>query len=522
MKYAPAAHHDLDDDDLCKAGTRVEVIDAIVRWAMGADSPTINQGTSVRSGSQAPSRILWLCGPAGAGKSTILRSCARQIDDIKRMGAYYGFDKNRPVADIASMFSTIARDLADLDNSRKKRLVDLIKDNNALRTTENCKLQFKYFIVEALRDEAAIGNTVVFIDAFDESGDAVARRNALKLLTRHASELPKGLRIVVTSRVTSPEEEDIQIALQHPLPPGVDVLHIDSLPILQTVRDVGMFMRSELDSTKGLDEKTKVEALVQKAGTSFQWAATACRLISDEEIAGASPQDQLQTILDAGEGLDGLYSTAMQKSCNISNKKAVRRLTTALGAIICAREPLTLRALASLISFESTSPLDTLQILQAILRPLSSLIGGTQSDQDPIVILHTSYRDFLCSGERSGPFFIDVNEANHRMVDGCFNIMKALLRFNICKLPTSYLTNKQQNDVDTLRRTHIPPHLSYACRMWIVHMSNATDLSQFEDRIESFLHDGLLYWIELMSLENLSPRDTLEKLSISRASTCFF
>lgn len=87
-------------------------------WAMGADSTPSSLRTSIALAPQDSSCVLWLRG-------------TERIQDLGSMGAYYGFNRNQPAVDLASMFITIARDLAD----------------------------------------PAIGNTIVFIDAFDESGD---------------------------------------------------------------------------------------------------------------------------------------------------------------------------------------------------------------------------------------------------------------------------------------------------------------------------------------------------------------
>ena len=58
-------------------------------------------------------------------------------------------------------------------------------------------------------DLAAVGDTVIVIDAFDEIGNADDRADVLEILTERAHELPNGLRIIVTSRF----EQDVQTAL---------------------------------------------------------------------------------------------------------------------------------------------------------------------------------------------------------------------------------------------------------------------------------------------------------------------
>jgi len=250
------------------------------------------------------------------------------------------------------LFSTIARYLADLDNSRKQRLVDAVKNETAIRRTDNCKLQFQHFIVTSFKDDKAVGETIVFIDAFDESGDVPARADALAILTKRASEFPPGLRVVVASRY----ERDIQDALQSPLPPGVEIMLVDDIPRHQTSRDIATYIHNELhvlNELREVEHKTQVDALIRRAGTSFQWAATACRFICNDSNAGVDPRDQIRTVLGADEGLYALYSAVMKQHCDPSHEMEVERVKSILGRIICAREPLSLHVLVHLVPPDS-------------------------------------------------------------------------------------------------------------------------------------------------------------------------
>lgn len=212
MKYAPEAHPDLKDG--CLAGTRTEIIDAMMHWGFGADPSASSTKNHLMRPYDPLAKVLWVCGTAGSGKTSILRSCAAQAKTMGRRGAYYGFDKNVPTASISSLFSTIARNLADLDPARKQQLVEAIKDDNEKRTTVICEEQFDYHILAPAKDVVSVGETVIFIDAFDESGSLKERRQLLRILTQRASELPPGLRIVITSR----EEPDVLDTLKLSLP----------------------------------------------------------------------------------------------------------------------------------------------------------------------------------------------------------------------------------------------------------------------------------------------------------------
>ncbi|KAF8299639.1 hypothetical protein DL93DRAFT_2067785, partial [Clavulina sp. PMI_390] len=147
------------------------------------------------------SRVLWICGPAGCGKTSIIRSAAALVKSYHRMGSFYGFSRAGSGGSLSALFSTIAQDLADCDNMRKIQLVEAVKDNKALRTTKNPQDQFDHMIIGPVGSSSAIGPTVIFIDAFDEAGDqSELREDVLKILSTNASKVPGGLRIVIASR----------------------------------------------------------------------------------------------------------------------------------------------------------------------------------------------------------------------------------------------------------------------------------------------------------------------------------
>jgi hypothetical protein len=515
LNYTSQAHHDLDKG--CLEGTRIEIIDAIVCWALGADTPLSDASNPITLISNESSRVLWLCGTAGAGKSSILRSCAKRISEVERKGAYYGFDKNEPRANLTNLFSTIAQDLAELDDSRKQRLINAAKKDVAIRRSDSCKLQFEHFIIASFEDDKAVGQTVVFIDAFDESGDATARADALAILTKRASELPAGLRVVVTSRYEGDIQDAVRDARQPQVPPAVEIVLVDDIPTHQTSRDIAKYIHHTL---RGVNEfrvdkyQRQLDALVDRAGTSFQWAATACRFIHSR-YAGVDPRDQIRKMLLADKGLYGLYSTVMKEHCDPSDEMAVQRVKSILGRIITAREPLSLHALVHLVPPGSILTPDDIEIQRGIVKALASLLSGTHSDYEPIVPLHSSYRDFLGDPNDNQDFYIHKSEANQCMALACFHMMDQTLTFNICQIPTSFLRNVDIPNIGGLMEKYIPHHLSYACRFWSFHVS-ATSSGEFAQKhLESFFQKDFLHWLEVMSLTQSSPQIVLASLHAS-------
>jgi hypothetical protein len=102
-----------------------------------------------------------------------------------------------------------------------------------------------------------------------------------------------------------------------------------------------------------------------------------------------------------------------------------------------------------------------------ILHHLDSLLSNvTSSDQiRPIVPLHTSFRDFL-TNKTSDVFYVNLGDAHHQLAHSYLGLMLDDLKFNICKLESSYLANSNVSDLDSRITEHIPPALPYACVLW--------------------------------------------------------
>ena len=112
-----------------------------------------------------------------------------------------------------------------------------------------------------------------------------------------------------------------------------------------------------------------------------------------------------------------------------------------------------------------------------MLRHLGSLLSNVNSaDQNlPIIPLHTSFCDFLTDKEKSGDFYVSLQDAHRQLAHSCLGLLLKDIKFNICNLETSYLASKDVEDLNSRVDKHIPPALLYACRFW-EHIDFETDL----------------------------------------------
>jgi hypothetical protein len=428
MRYAEGARYDARKG--CLPGTRKEVIDEINNW--------------VNNNSDDTPRIFFLTGFAGAGKSAIAHAVAHLFDGLGRLGSSYCFDAaHQAERSPNNLFSTIARDLADLDPELKASLWQVVGEKRALRKTHAAREQFQRFILDPATDLKTIGPIVIVIDALDESGDAESRQVILSILAGEAADLPPNFRVLVTGRV----ERDIRDALD-----GNKHVISKHMETFDANNDI-FFVQTQL-CTKVAELEQKwpknlwCQMLVDKSEGLFQWASTACRFIKGNGEELLDPVEQLEILVSSASRsaqlsqLDELYTRILTRIFTTNGTDRMGCFRSVVGCMLAARELLFTSALEKLCSDKGSA-----NVVERIIRPLGSLLSGVTQKSIPICLLHTSFCDFLTDPDCSGLFYIDTSSHHHTLTLSTLRVLMEELRFNICELETSHRCNKDVSNL---------------------------------------------------------------------------
>src|SRR6266704_588518 len=174
-----------------------------------------------------------------------------------------------------------------------------------------------------------------------------------------------------------------------------------------------------------------------------------------------------------------------------------------MGQLIAAFEPLSIQSLIALRLHASIGNDFDPESVRGMLYRLSSLLSNVNScDQQnlPIVLLHTSFRDFLTNEEKSGDFYVDLGHSHRCLAYSCLDLVLYDLKFNICNLESSYLANSDVQDLKSRIAEHIPPALLYACRYWDDHLKHLKFETDLFDKLRAFFDKNFLFWLEVLSL----------------------
>ncbi len=447
-------------------------------------------------------RTLVLFGQAGTGKSSIAHEIARRFDKMHRLTSSFIFlRKEQSEGEAYHLFTTLARDLSDRYPSFKAPLGRVVKDNSSLRLrTRDYPTLFKSLILEPLKDLHIVGPILVVIDALDENGDVTGENGLHKFLAQNLSRLPSNFRVFITSRV----EDGIESVFVGA--PSVRIKHMDDLELAaKTHDDILAFLKEKLP----LDEFNHYGGeLAKRAEGLFQWAAVACGyILKPPGSFGFSKKKCIEHLLKLSadhhglDPLDELYKDVLE---GYFIHQAARRLfCSVVGQLITTFEPLSICSLTTLRHHTDTSDDDDdYNSVVEMLRHLGSLLSNVNSANQnlPIVPLHTSFRDFLTNKEKSGDFFVSPRDAHRQLAYSCLGLLLKDLKFNICNLESSYLANKDVEDLNSRVDKHIPPALLYACRFWDGHLEYIDLETELFVQLRTFFEKKLLFWLEVLSL----------------------
>jgi len=471
-------------------GTRTDILQDIYAWA--EDSSQQN--------------ILWLSGSPGAGKSAIATTVVSHLSKQQPTVAFC-FERGHAVlGDPAVLWATIAFGLATHDPALQKDIVDVLKDP-MVDLDNGIKDHFKDLIEGPLTRNCEGFLTkplLVVVDALDEcntSNSTYSPRGILLQTVRKWSQLPRQFKLLVTAR----PESDISRCLYNVS--KYIILHTGNKVTSQSSHDIQYFFEHHFSRIAELyhpklstwPDAVTVEHLTQQAAGLFIWAETVIRFMEQ-----GPPTVQLSLILDgklAMGDIDGLYLTILQNSFSDSTLES---FNVVVGCIVLAQLPLTYHALEKLLEGVETDI-----SISFVLDKLKPVIAN--DNENGLRITHQSFADFLKDVNHSTEAFtIDQPKQSRRLTLGCLNVMNGQdgLRFNICNLETSHISNDQIVDLTTRIKTWIPAHLSYACCFWAQHLLGIPEENHdlaIAENVSKFAYTHLLHWLEVLSLTNKIP-----------------
>jgi ABC-type dipeptide/oligopeptide/nickel transport system ATPase component len=496
----------------CMPETRVKILEDLEAWALNADS----------------SKVYWMIGMAGIGKSTISHTLCKILEEKNILGGNVfcsrASDKtNNP----RLIIPVIAHALARASPSIAFEVIKAIKNKALLAelSYHNMDEQFEQLIYTPLRktsSKMARTYKIVVIDAVDECVNLEVVSSLIKLILKSASDIP--LKIFIASR------DDYWIRKAFKSGDGVReyfYLHDIEKDVVQN--DIRKYLEASLARIKDGDSEEwpspiELSGLVQRSGTLFIYAATAVRYIAQGREFYKSRLSEmaiqgLESVTEFKTDIDFLYIHILEKACEAKRSHEVTPMRDLVSIIIFLRNPLPTNAIASLSEMNAN----------LYLSPLTSVIHIPKQQGAVVAPFHASFPDFItnpdrCSPDRCPSFRSLVASESHELLAlKCLKQMNQSLKYNICEIPKELTLPRRGRANSSENVGKISEALKYSCLYWAAHLAEVEVFDTvLVNALRVFLHKHLLHWMECLStLGELqtgprSLRSMVSVLSVSR------
>jgi hypothetical protein len=496
-------------------GTRLDILNRIYRWIDMEDSQIQDRVDADRYLGDAGltdattdnSRLFWINGSAGTGKTTIAFTVAEACRKRGILGASFFCSRDDAGCSNASLIvSTIAFQLGQLIPSFNTAVTRALKSNPDIGYS-SVPYQLEELIVKPLvLVRQSFPPCVIVLDALDECKDSGATSIILSSLSHHVGKLSP-LRILLTSR---PERHITKAFKSVDLSTVSRRFILHEIPLGVVQNDIKQYLatnfasiRDSYDLESSWPSEADIQTLTHLSFGLFIFAATSLKYIDDPYYG--DPRGQLADLLHNSSAvaeswssphwrLDQLYTQVLTHSLPDMSPRLEGRLRMVLGTIVLLQNLLSPLALEALLGLRPNTVRQTLVSLH-------SLVIVPEDDNQVIRLIHPSFFDFIMDPTRCpNPKFVVNAKTQHTLIAfACLGIMKNLRR-DICGIKYPCILNNEINDLRTRIEQHIPSHIQYACRHWAFHFAHAMVSDIILDAVEEFSSTYLLYWIEVCSL----------------------
>ena len=389
----------------CLPGTRKAVLEKIETW--------------VKAGSEGTS-ILWLHGPAGAGKSAIAQTVAEMCAGRGELAASFFFARTAASRNSAKrLFPTIAVQISLSAPEKRQRLDTIVKHDPWIADRVSGSVNLMASLFHQGSELVPSSPFLVVIDGLDECQGRDDQCHILAQITHMVGAHRLPLRFLIVSR---PEAHLCEAFDESDLASIVESLSLYG--DFQAKDDVSRYLQSEFSriysSKRHRDvmefvprpwpPENVIHRLARKSEGYFIYASTVIKFIDEE---GFSPVDRLHQVLD-------IYNSAtlLPDSAPFAE---LDKLYLQILSYPTFRLPILKRTLGFVVSPAaerlSLAEIETLLCLprgqvKLLLRGLRSFVSFNERRDGNLTIHpnHASFGDFLRDEERSKDYHVDLED----------------------------------------------------------------------------------------------------------------
>jgi len=469
------------DRNLCSMkDTRKSLLENIIAWVANGLEQTDGGNT------------YWIYGLPGIGKTSLAHSICASLDNKAQLaGAFFCRRDDQELREPRNIIATLIHKLAILFPPFRRIVAEFLR-NNPNVAPESMPTLFLEFIRKLPRLPK---KTLVFvIDAFDKCGSAQSRLGVLQDLTNAAACAP-WLKVIITSR----QEGDIQRFFDSP----AQLSHLRyGLTADEETTNLRIFAESRFNRVASnwslkspWPEPLLLDRVISRAAGLFIFIETLALALEHcyepTKLLGATLQDS------SSPGLMALYAlySSIVRARRVHRNAEFRRMIGVL-LITAPYRPLCEETVAELAGVRP-------DVVKIWVDDLGSMFYRDERASGGIRVRHLSISNFFVSDYCQADYQVNLREANAQLGIACLDKMVEQLRFNICGLEDSRLTNADVKGLASRIKENISDALQYSSLYWSNHLCFSPDTREGRllDILRKFFEGpNALYWVEVLSI----------------------
>ena len=454
----------------CTKNTRKALLDKLQVWA--------NDETATK--------VYWLNGMAGTGKTTIAYSFSEILREKNSLGGtFFSSHLRVDTSDVRCIIPTISLQLARYLPPLSHLILDAVEDDPNCSSWRIGK-QFLNFMVKPLtavyRDTKGV--PVIVLDALDECSDQSLVAELLSVILKHSNSLP--VKFFITSRPEVVLKETFGHCLGH----SNFILHEVEEEIVKA--DIELYVKAYLHdkyNSPNSPTQAELERLVHMCGTLFIYAATVCKYVAQRGRSGMPRR--LSDVVNSNLGITSclndplhtLYERILHAAYDLANDGEKLEIDVVTTAVVYVYNPLSIAAISALTQMP-------IEHTKAALSSLHSLAYIPSKPDMPVSIFHASFYDFISNQGFSLKYYLDPYISHKSLAIQCLSLME------------KEWSVKYHDDVPYLAkrdREEISESLAYACGSWAFHFTYA-DNPNGSAELKEFFQRHLLQWMDCLSI----------------------
>ncbi|RKK23582.1 Vegetative incompatibility protein HET-E-1 [Fusarium oxysporum f. sp. cepae] len=448
----------------------------------------LNNADFQRWRNEEQSRLLWIKGDPGKGKTMLLCGIINELEkQAGNLVSYFFCQSTDPRINNAT---AVLRGLIYLLVDQQPSLISHVRkkyDQAGKGLFEDVNAWWAlYDIFTNILQDPELNNTFLIIDALDECITDLSQ--LLDLIIEKSFECPCVKWIVSSRNYLLDMEEKLGKAIQE-----VRLcLELNEDAISDAVDVYIQHKVGQLALKKHYDNRLRDEVqqyLTSNAHGTFLWVALVYKELADPKVRR---RHKLTKLSSFPPGLDSLYERMMKHITDSVDADLCKKIL-AIASVVY--RPATLKELTSLV--------ETLEDFEQ--NDLEEIIGSCGSfltlREGVIYFVHQSAKDYLLDKVSDQIVPSGTAHQHHTIFSRSLLVMSRSLRRDMYDLRQPGIT------IDYVRQPGPDPLASarYSCLYWAEHLCDSNKNNQDDElrdggTVHTFLKDKYLYWLEALSL----------------------